>query len=433
MKVGALWRGVCWVGGEKALTVAVRFVAGVVLARLLTPADYGVIGMMAVFIAVGDALVDGGMANAVINRATAAGPRGAGGYYRAGFRYNFRMALAAEAAMVALAWPLARFCGVGELLFALPAMGLSVVIGSLAMMQVARLTVEMRFAEQSLANFLGTLGGGTVAIALALAGCGLWSLVAGALAAAAARTLAIWWMCAWRLVPATAADGDGREREQLRDLWRFGWRLTASYLLSAVHAKVHMMVIGWLYGKEPTGLMARGASFSALPADMVVTAGLKVAYPLLMRRRADARRLCRGYFAAMAVAVAALWPALALLAYAAKPIVAFVVGEAWLGCVPYLRILCLAAAFEPLIHLMANVFYVSGRTDRVLKLDLVTKTVALAILAVTLPRSLEAVAWGMAAAQAITTVFYAVGFGRELEFCARSAGGRGSEKSGGGR
>ena len=412
VKFTAFRRGLCWVGGEKAFSVLLRFAVGVTLARILTPGDYGLVGMMSLFVALGESVVDGGMANAVINKVSSCPVDVAGAYYRAGFRYNLTMALAVVVVLAALAPAVAKFYAAPVLARTLPVMGLSILIGALSSMQVARLTVELRFAAQSLANVLGTLAGGAVALALAWRGAGVWALVMGAVCASAGRTLVVWWAAGRRLLPVGSRESDVGGREW-RELWRFGWRLTASYLLGTLHAKASQLVVGRFFGKSETGLFGRAGSFPALPVDLLTATLLKVAYPRLLSARDDARQLRRGYLRLLALAAALVAPTLALMAALAEPMVRLVVGERWLACVPCLRILCLVSLGETFVHLMRNVFYVTGRTERIVRLDLVERPVALVALFVSAPFGLVTLCWTMVATEIFSLALDGCCFWRE--------------------
>ena len=374
--------------------VAVRgsqFVIGIFLARLLTPADFGLIGMLGIFLGVSEMFVNCGFPLAFV-RKTDRTKKDASTV----FWFSLAMSLACYAAMFAAAPAIAAFFGEPDLAPITRVVSLGIVLGALATVPQALLRIRLRFAAQSVISVVSVAASGAIGIFLALRGYGVWSLVwqgvlygclAFAFAAVAAR---------WRPRLSFSA-------ESFKEFFSFGWKHLLSSLVNAVYYHIYSLVAGKALGAAAVGIYNRAHSWASLPPQAVSEAMTNVNYPLLSRYQNDNTALRRAYDTLALASLGLLVPVLWLLAFFAEPIICVVLGEQWICCAPYIRILAVGLAFEPAMSLYQNMLYLKGRTDIVLKLEIVQKPVCFALVFAGLPFGLA----GLCVAKSASTVFMA--------------------------
>ncbi len=382
-------RGMAWTGVERLVTTAGRFAVGIVMARLLLPADYGAVGMLAIFLTFADALVDGGFATALIQRQDRTESD-----WTTAFCYHLAAAFAMYAALFALAPAVAAFYGLPELTPLTRALGLTVVLNGLAGIQFTRMTVELRFRVQAFINLAYLAASATAGIAAAMCGGGPWAIVCQLLAGSLSNVILVWALSRWRPRAPFARSSFSR-------LFGFGSRHLGATLVNALYVDLYAVVVGKAFGAAEIGHFNRAGNFAAVPADVVTGVLTKVNYPILSRLQDDPERLRAAYRRLMRVPMFLLVPVLAGLAAAAGPLVELLIGERWLPCVPLLQVLCAGTVFLPMAALNVNLLYVKGHTDLVLRLELFKRPIGFALLFGTLPFGLFWMCAGKAAFECI--------------------------------
>jgi len=364
-------RGLLWTGIEKILVQGVGFVQGIVLARLLCPADFGLTAMLGIFLAVAGIFADSGFGVALVQDRT---------FTREDERKVMCFGLAVSGSLYAVlffAAPyVAAFYAEPRLIAILRVLALTLVLGAPCGIASARLQRTERFGPMARANTMASLLIAGCAVSLAWLGCGVWTLVWASVTGAAARTVLMWGM-AWGI----AAPGETPSPGNFVRLLRYGWKLAASYLLSTVYGSVIPLVIGKMQTPTAVGLYARASTWSLLPGNIVTEMTGRVSFPKMVesRDRADELRRVRNRFAWLGMALQL--PALAVLWLFTKPIIGFVFGSQWIDCVPYLRILIVGAVWWPLSNQNGVALGACGRSDYVLKADLIRRPVGFAVLA----------------------------------------------------
>ncbi len=384
-------RGMAWTAAGKIAVRGLQFAIGIVLARLLTPADFGLVGVLAVFIAVSEMFVDCGFSLAFMRKLDRTDEDASTVFW-----FSLAAAAACYLVLFAAAPAIAAFFGMPELTAITRVVSAGLVFGAMASVPQALLRVNLRFAAQSAVLFASVAVSAAVGVALAWRGFGAWALV--------------WQGLAWHVVNLALLVAVTRwlprlafSRSSFRSFFSFGWRHLCSSAVNAVCYHVYTFATGRFFGAAATGAFARAASWTAIGPQFVQETMINVNYPLLAERQNSPRELLRAYERLSALSLLLLVPALALLAVFAEPVVRVVLGEQWLVCVPYLRILAAGAAFEPAQCLFQNLLYVRGRTDTVLKLEAVEKPVVLALVFAAVPFGLG---W-LCAAKSVSTIFMA--------------------------
>ena len=383
--------GMVWTASGRVAVRGVQFVVGIFLARLLTPADFGLVGMLGVFIGVSEMFVDCGFSLALIRKMDRTDADASTVFW-----FSACVSLVCYAALFAAAPAIASFFGEPRLTAITRVVTTGILFGALASVPRALLRIRLRFRTLSAISVAVVSASGSLGIYLAFRGFGVWALVWQAVLGGAVGFVLAVFAARWRprLVFARAS---------FREFFSFGWKHLASSLVNAVYYHVYSLVIGKSLGSAAVGIYTRAQSWAALPPQVVSEAMTNVNYPLLARLQDDNAALRRAYGRLVLLSLAVLVPALGLLAVFAEPIVAFVLGRQWVCCAPYIRILAAGLAFEPAMCLYQNMLYLKGRTDVVLKVELLQKPVCFALVFSALPFGLA----GLCVAKAVSTVFMA--------------------------
>ena len=252
--------GVAWSFSEKLLSMVVQMAVSIIVARQLAPTDFGVMAILTFFTSVALAIVDSGFSQTLIRKESPTD-----GEYRSVLGFNVAMSAILYVVLVALAYPLARFYEQPVIADIAPVLFLVLPINSLCVVQTVMFTREFRFKLLSKIVFTSSLISGIVAVAMALAGCGIWSLVVQRLLMMGIKAVAFWWIRRWR----------SRERFDmalLRSLAPFSLRLLATDLIAAVYNNVAQLFIGKIYSAHSLGFYSQAQKLKDLPVTSTVQA-----------------------------------------------------------------------------------------------------------------------------------------------------------------
>jgi teichuronic acid exporter len=358
-----------WSAVDALARQGVTFAVMVILARLLSPEEFGLVGMLSIFIAIAASIVDSGFGSALIQRKKITETDKSSVFY-------FNMAVGAVGAwMLFLAAPaIAQFYRQPVLSPMMRWMGVNLFIESLGVVQVALLTKNMDFRSQFKAAFLALLVSGTVAVFMAARGWGVWSLVAQTLVSTTVFTVTIWVVCSWR--PQTRFQGSS-----LRSLARFGSPLLVSGLLNVAFERAHPAIIGKSFSAAQLGYYNRAYSTQQSPSTLLSAMVGRVMFPIFSQVSDDTRTFRRKVRNALVTLMFVTLPVMAGLAVVAEPLVMVAFGRKWLPCVPYLRLLAIAGLCWPIHVVNLNITMAVGRTDLFLRLEVVKKVlIAIGIL-----------------------------------------------------
>ena len=390
-----LWRkslaGMTWMAGGHVAVRAAQFAIGIFLARLLTPADFGIVGMIAVFIGVSEMFVDCGFPLAFMRKVDRTDDDAATVFW-----FSLGVSAVCYAALFAAAPCIATFFGEPGLVPVTRVVTTGIIFGALMAVPRALLKVRLRFKILSVLGIFSVLVSGLLGVVLASRGYGVWALiwqgVLGNVFLLVSMTMAARWLP--RFVFSV---------ESFRGFFSFGWKHLVSSLVNAVYYHVYSLVAGKALGAAAVGIYNRAHSWASLPPQVVSEAMTNVNYPILSAIQDDNAALRRAYDRLALVSVALLIPSLGFLAAFAEPVVRLVLGNQWLCCVPYIRILAVGSMFEPAMNLYQNMLYLKGRTDIVMKLEFLQKPVCFVLVFAGLPFGLA----GLCAARSASTVFMA--------------------------
>lgn len=386
------FHGIFWSAVERFSMQGVHFAIGVVLARLLSADDFGTIGMLSIFLGVSQVFIDCGFSNALIRQVETTQED-----YGTAFTVNFAISAVVYALLFAAAPVVEAFYAMPGLAGVMRAVAATLVITALYAVNKTRLTRAVDFKTQSKVSLGAALLSGLLGIGLAYAGCGVWSLVWQSVANSALNLVLLVALMRWFPKPAF-------DKESFRRLFGFGSRLLAAGLVHAVYSNLYNLVIGKKYTAGDLGQFTQADRLSKLPSQNMEGILQRVTFPLLSQLQNEPERLRGIYIKYLGVACFAVFPMMIGLAATARPLVALMLGEKWLPCVPMLQVLCLGMMLDPVCSINLNLLYVKGRSDLVLKLEIVKKSIALAILFAALPFGVQWMCVGRAVYSAIATL-----------------------------
>lgn len=357
--------GVGWSALDTVAKFGISFVVSLVLARLLGPEEYGLIGLLTIFINVSNTIVDSGFSNAMIRKQ---GIKDID--YCTVFYTNLAFSLFLVLLLFFCATPIAYFFNRPELVSLTRVLSLVIIINALAIVQETQLVKKIDFKTQTKITIIASLLSGGVGIAMAFCGCGVWSLVGQQLSSRFANMLFLWIFNRW--MPKLQFSWTS-----FKEMWGFGWKLLVSSLIDTTWKEIYNVVIGKCYSPQILGQYTRAQQFSSMGSSNITSIVSKVSYPVLSSVQEDKGRLKAGYKRVIRTTMFPSFVVMMGMAAVAKPMILVLIGEKWLPCVPYLQIICFTSMLYPLHALNLNMLKVQGRSDLFLKLEIIKKIIAI--------------------------------------------------------
>lgn len=357
-------KGLGWSAADNITKMGFTFIVSIVLARLLTPDEYGLIGILTIFISVFNAIVDSGFTNALIRKKNAVDID-----YSTVFYTNLVMSIVMAVALFFCATPIAKFFGREELVALTQVMSCIVVINALSIVQKARTTKAIDFKTQTKVTFIASLASGGIGIAMAYMGYGVWSLVGQQISAQLLITIFFWVFNKW--FPKLEFSWIS-----FKEMWSFGWKLLVSSLIDTTWKEIYQVVVGKFYSPATLGLYTRAKQFSQMFSSNLTSIIQRVSYPVMSSIQDDKERLKSAYKRVIKTTMLPTFVLMFGMAAVAKPMILVLIGEKWLGCVPFLIIICIYGSLYPLHAINLNMLQVQGRSDLFLKLEIIKKFIA---------------------------------------------------------
>ena len=359
-------KGVGWSAVDNILQHAVTFLVGIVLARLLSPDDYGLVGIIAIFTAVCGAIIDGGLSSALIRKNDASEDD-----YNTIFILNLGMSVLLYLIIWTCSPFIADFFGREELVALTRVSTLTLIIGAFALVQQTRLTKRIDFKTQTKITITATIISGVLGIVLAILGFGVWSLVAQSLARQLLRTILLWINNHW--IPKLQFSVGS-----FKELFGFGWKLMVSQLLNSLWMELYQVVVGKFYSPATLGQYTRAKGFSQLFSSNLTTVIQRVTYPVLSDIQDDKKRLISAYRRIIKSSMFITAISMFALGAISEPLLYCLIGEKWYEASTYLPLICIAGSLYPLHAINLNMLQVQGRSDLFLGLEIVKKIIGLA-------------------------------------------------------
>jgi teichuronic acid exporter len=357
--------GLTWSFIDSFANQGLTFVIGIILARLLSPEEFGLIGMLAIFIAISQSFIDSGFGQALIRKQHCTVQD-----YSTVFYYNLLIGLLFYFILFFSAGTISIFFDKPQLKILAQVMGINLIIGSVGLIQQAILIKNIDFKLQAKISIISSLVSGVVGIGMAFGGWGVWSLVWRSLSQNLCMTGLLWVWNRWKPKIIFSVTS-------FKELFGFGSKLMISGLIDTVYKNVYYLIIGKFYSAKELGYYTRANNFSMLPAQILTDMIQRVSYPALSTLQDDQTRLKMAYKKLIKSTMLISFVLMLGLTAVAGPLVITLIGEKWSFSVIYLQLLCFVAMLYPLHALNLNMLKVRGRSDLFLRLEIIKKVLVI--------------------------------------------------------
>lgn len=385
-------KGVIWNGLGSFSSQGISFVFTIIIARILTPQDYGIVGMLTIFMAICQAFVNSGFSQALVRKIDRSEEDNATAFY-----FNIVVGIASYVIMFLAAPWIASFYNQPILTSITRVVALNLILSSFCIVQQAQLTINIDFKTQANISIISTVLSGIVGLSFALLGYGVWALVVQGLISTIVQSVLVWIFVKWR-------PRERFSKESFHNLFGFGSKLLASGLLDTIYNNLYVLVIGKVFSASTLGLYSRATSLAQFPSSNITGIIQRVTFPVLATIQDEDERLRDNYRRLLRMSAFIIFPLMTLLAAVAQPLIQILLGEKWLGCVIYLQILCFSMMWYPIHAINLNLLQVKGRSDLFLKLEVIKKIMGVIILAVTIPIGVVAMCIGQVVASILSLV-----------------------------
>lgn len=359
-----------WSMAESYSGQIVQFVISIILARLLTPAEFGLIGMLAIFMGLSGVFIDGGFSSALIQCKDRSNQD-----LSTVFFINTGMALAVYAILYFTAPWISEFYNQPQLTSIVRIYCLSLIISSLGSTSSVQLTIRLDFKTTTKISLFCGIVSGIIGIAMAYMGYGVWALVAQSLISAVLRIILLFALVRW--LPLY-----GFSKDSFKRLFSFSSKLFLAQIFSSVYENSFSAVIGKQFNSAELGYYNRAVGFNSLASTNITSVLGRVSYPLLSQIQDDDERLKSIYQRYIQMSAFLTFPILMLLCGVAKPLILFLLTDKWAPCIILLQIMSFSFLPDGVILSNLNLIKVKGRSDLVLKLEIIKKSIAFGVLIV---------------------------------------------------
>lgn len=355
--------GVFWSFLQKIGDRGIQFFVTIILARLLTPEDFGLIGMLAIFIAISQSLVEAGFNKALIQKKDADEED-----FSSVFYINLISSIILYLILYAGAPLIADFYSQPKLINLTRVLSLVFIFNAFGYVQETKLVKNIQFKKLMIIHLPSTLISGLVAIIMAYKGCGVWSIVAQRLVMRLIFVLQMWLYSPWK--PLRVFN-----LQKAKLLFSFGSNLMIVGVIQTIYLNAYKVVIGKIYPANMLGYYENANSLASTPVSTIASVISGVTFPVFSTIQNDNKRLKSGYKKTIQQVLFILSPVLFLSIALAEPLFRLVLTEKWLPAVPFFQILCVGFIFSPLSRYNAELINIKGRSKLFLKLDLIKKII----------------------------------------------------------
>ena len=378
--------GVAWNIAEKIGSTLLQAIVSIVVANRIMPDDMGVLAVLTVFVTLSQVVIDSGFSQTLI-RKTNPTPSD----FKAVFRFNLIASLLLYAILSATSPLVASYYGWDLILYIAPVLYLLLPLNALCVIQNTIMVREFRFAKLSTIIFFSSLISGVIAIIMALTGFGVWSLVGQRISMMATKAILLWWHSPWRYRRDITTGS-------LREMAPFSLRLIATDMITAIYNNIAQLFIGKIYSANMLGYFNQAQKFKDMPVNATMQSIQSVTFPALAKISDNDQKFDEGYRRVVMLTAFVMFPVMAGLITTAEEIFTLLLKPQWHPSIPYFRVMCLIGICYPIAAIAYNVLKVRSNGSIILRLEVIKKVIMTIILAVSIPISVMAIAWGMVTA-----------------------------------
>ncbi len=351
----------------------VQFLFGLILARLLSPEEFGLVGMLAIFIVVAQTFVDGGFANALIRNNKRKEVD-----FSTAFYFNIVVGIVTYLILYISSPYIADFYKMPILEDLAKVLCLNVFINSLGVVQRAKFTIAVNFKSQAKATITSVLVSGLIGIYLAYSGFGVWALVVQSVSQNFLNVCLLWILSRW--VPKAEFSV-----ASFKSMFNYGHKILLSALINNIFVNITTLVVGKVYSATYLGNYTRAKQFAAFPSANLTGILGRVTFPILSSIQDDDTRLEKVYRKYLRLMAFIVFPLMMGLAALSKPLILLLLTDKWAAAIPYLQIMCFAMMWYPVHAINLNLLEVKGRSDLFLRIEIIKKIIGVSVLFITIP------------------------------------------------
>lgn len=385
-------KGLYWTFFNQFANYGMNFCVGIVMARLLSPSDYGITALPAVFMAVAGILQSGGLSDALVRKTDFREEDLSTSFY-----YSIAVGIIMYLALFFSAPWIADFYNTPVLIPLLRVTALSFLWGPLNSAQNVILKRRLDFKTPTKISLTTRIFSACVGIALAYMGYGLWALVISGVLSSLLSVILNWFTVKW--LPRT-----GWSKTSFKYLWGYGNKMMLSYSLSALYENITPIFIGKYYSPADLGVYNRAQGYAAMPSQQVTGVIQGVTFPVLSKMQDDDEALARNYRRMLRTTAFIVFPLMMMLSALARPLVLTLITAKWEACIILLQIICFSMMWYPIHSINLNLLMVKGRSDLFLRLEIIKKVIGVCILAITLPQGLIIFCYGTIVSSMISLI-----------------------------
>lgn len=378
-----------WRYAERWGAQVIQFIVQIILARLLTPSDYGIIGLITVFISISLVFAQSGLGQALVQRKQIDNEE-----FSTVFYFSMIFSVILYGILFLCAPVIANFYNEPVLTSVVRVLGVTVIIGAVNSVQQAYVQKTMQFKRFFWSTLGGTLVSAVVGIYMAYRGYGVWALVGQQISNQLVNTVILWVTVKWRPMLIFSVS-------KAKRLFSYGWKLLCSSLIDTIYNNIYSLIIGKFYSSTDLGYYNRGKQFPMLIIQNINSAIDSVLFPVMAEVQDEKQRLKAMVRRSIVTSTFLIFPAMAGLGAIAKPLTMILLTEKWLPAVPFIWFCCFTYAFWPVHTANLQAIKALGRSDIFLKLEIIKKILGIAILIATIPFGLYAMMWGSCASTLI--------------------------------
>lgn len=385
-------KGILWSSIERFSAQIIQFVIMIVMARILVPEDFGLIGMLTIFTAVSQSLIDSGFSQAIIRKQDRTEIDCSTVFY-----FNIVVSFILYIILFISAPLVAEFYNQPKLTDIMRVVCLGIIINSFSVVQRALFTINVDFRTQAKASIFAASISGIIGITVAYVGFGVWALVIQQLVNYAVNTIVLWFYSRWHPLKHFSW-------KSFNEMFSFGSKLLLSGLINTVYGNIYLIVIGKMFSSSSLGNYTNAHNFSVFPSSNISDILRKVTYPILCGIQDETERLQHVYRNFLKLSAFVVFPLMVGLSSIAKPFIAVVLGNRWELCGKLLQIICFSMMWYPIHAINLNLLQVKGRSDLFLRLEIIKKILGAIVLVVTVPLGLIAMCYGQIVSSIVALV-----------------------------
>ena len=375
-------KGLIWKLAERFGAQGVQFVVSIVLARLLSPDEFGMISLITVFITISNVFLDSGFGQALVQKKKSDDLD-----FSSVFYFNVVFSIILYIIMFIVSPFIAKFYNMEELTSVIRVLSIVLIISGVKGIQQAYVQRNMLFKKFFYATLVGTILSAIVSIILAMNGFGVWALVAQQIVNQFFDTLVLWIVVKWRPMLKFSF-------ERLKGLFSYGWKLFCSSLLDTGYNNLYSLIIGKVYSSADLAYYTKGKQFPNLFISNINDSINMVTFPALADKQEDKKRIKSMLKQSMRIGAFLIFPLMMGLAVVAPSLIKIILTDKWIACVPFLRFCCFEYALLPMRTANLQAVKAIGRSDIFLKLEILKKGLGIVILAITVNYGLYALMIG---------------------------------------